>query len=226
MSRTSKVHTPKPFEVNDAQAIKTLIAEHPLATWINYSERGIVINHIPFVFHSNVGDQGVLRGHIAKANSVWHDLEEECLTAAVFQGPQTYISPSWYVSKAEHGKVVPTWNYMVVHVHGQQRFITDPKWILEQLNSLTDQQEKTHLQPWNVADAPETYTQRLLKGIVGVEITITKIDATWKTSQNKSKQDQQSVIRALQSVGSDQAKEMAIAIKTNGQKFKVLPNRN
>ena len=212
------MHTPKPFEVTDPEAIKSLIANYPLATWVNSGKRGLVINHVPFIYHSDALGQAVLRGHIAKANPVWKSINDGCLTAAVFQGPQSYISPSWYVSKLDHGKVVPTWNYMVVHVHGTQRVITDKEWLIEQVGSLTDKQEEQQAQPWKVTDAPERYTQKLLNAIVGIEIVITRTEATWKMSQNRSIQDQQGVISALEQTGTDQAKEMAKAIKSSNSK--------
>ena len=175
-------------------------------------EQGLEINHIPFVLDKSQGDFGVLRGHVGKANPVWQHLNAQRESIVVFQGPEAYITPSWYPSKQEHGKVVPTWNYVVVHAHGIAHTTTDETWLIEQLNLLTDQQELSQDEPWRVADAPQKYIDKMLNAIVGIEIPIDKLVGAWKASQNKSAADKSGVVTGLNTMGDASATKMASII--------------
>ena len=193
--------TPNIFKEDDLDVLHGLIRSHPLGTWITSQDDVLDVNHIPFVLDTTQGEYGVLRGHVNKANPVWKLLPTAKESIVTFQGAESYISPSWYPSKQEHGKVVPTWNYIVLHAHGIPHAISDRDWLYDQLNSLTNQFESGREQPWKVSDAPSDFTDRMLKGIVGIEIPISDIQGMWKSSQNKQKKDKEGVISGL---GSDE----------------------
>ncbi len=160
-------------------------------------------------------DDGIgLQGHIPRSNPLCNALAAGRPAVAIFQGPQAYVSPSWYPSKPKHGKVVPTWNYVVVHAHGVARVIEDEGWLLAHLNQLTRQQESGQRLPWQLADAPQEFTQRLLSNIVGIEIDITSLLGKWKVSQNKNQADQLGVIAGLRSRGMGDDLAMAALIQS------------
>src|SRR5690606_21881976 len=129
---------------------------------------------------------GTLEGHVARANPVWKSLADGVESIVLFQGADAYITPSWYPGKRTHGKVVPTWNYVVVHAHGTPRLIEDRAWLREHLELLTNEQEAGAEEPWRVSDPPQDYTEGLMGAIVGVEIPISKLVGKWKVSQNRS----------------------------------------
>ena len=189
--------TPNIFKEDDLDILHRLIRSHPLGTWVTSKDDVLDVNHIPFVLDVTQGKYGVLKGHVNKANPVWKTLPTKKDSIVTFQGAESYISPSWYPSKQEHGKVVPTWNYVVLHAHGIPRAITDRDWLYDQLNSLTDQHESGRDQPWKVSDAPSDFTDRMVKGIVGIEIPIGNLLGMWKTSQNKQQNDKEGVVKGL-----------------------------
>ncbi len=191
--------TPNIFKETDLDVLHGLIGSHPLGTWITSKDDALDVNHIPFVLDAADGEYGVLRGHVNRANPVWKLLPTSKESIVVFQGAESYISPSWYPSKKEHGKVVPTWNYIVLHAHGIPRAINDRDWLLEHLNSLTNQHESKQDQPWKVSDAPEEFTEKLVKAIVGIEIPISNLIGTWKASQNKQQHDKEGIVNGLNS---------------------------
>jgi transcriptional regulator len=162
------------------------------------AEGELIVNHIPFLLKTDDGDWGRLVGHVARANPVWKACNSHCSSVVIFHGPQSYISPSWYASKRDDPEVVPTWDYAVVHAHGQPRAIEDRDWLLELVTQLTEQHEGQRNLSWRVTDAPGDYIDRRLRAIVGVEIPITKLEGKWKVSQNRSEQDRQSVAASLQ----------------------------
>jgi transcriptional regulator len=207
------VHIPKLFAVNDNDTIYQLIKNFPLGIWINYVSSELQVDHIPFVLDVDSQGQVVLCAHINKANKIWQQIDTGSKTLVVFQGPQAYVSPSWYPSKSKHGKVVPTWNYMVVHAHGQQTITTDEKWLTQQLTALTKTQEVHQPEPWSIDDAPADYISKMVNSIVGIEITITKLEAMWKVSQNKNESDRQGVAAGLELTGSENAMLVAYAVK-------------
>jgi len=157
-------------------------------------------NVIPFSLHVEE-DGDVLRAHLAKANEQIAELRKGTPVLVVFQGLQGYVSPSWYPTKREHGKVVPTWNYVIVQAHGPSRVIDDPAWLLEQITELTSAQENGRAEPWDVSDAPDDYVKAQLKGIVGLEIPISRLEGKWKMSQNQPERNQRGVAAGLREDG-------------------------
>lgn len=190
------MYCPKHFEELRLEVLHQLMRAHPLATLVTLSPDGLDANHIPLVLIENEGDFGTLRGHVARANPIGKTPQAgEVL--AIFQGPQAYISPSWYPSKAETGKVVPTWNYAVVHAHGPLRVIEDAAWLRSQLEAMTHHMESQLRHPWQVGDAPADYIEKMMAAIVGIEIPITRLVGKWKVSQNQPEANRAGVVRGL-----------------------------
>lgn len=200
------MYLPKHNEVTDLQVLHRLIRAHPFATWVTLDEGRLVANHLPFLLETS-GERGTLVGHVARANPVWRSTGTPSLV--MFQGAQGYITPSWYPAKAEHGKVVPTWNYAVVHARGAARAIEDRDWLRRHVSRLVDVHETTEATPWKVSDAPEDYIEGLLKAIVGIEIPIDSLVGKWKVSQNRSLGDRRGVTRGLAARGGDASAAMA-----------------
>lgn len=196
-------------QLNDREAMISLMESHPLGAWVLHSQAGLVANHVPFFLDRARGPHGTLMGHVARANGVWRQLSQEAPSVVIFQGAQSYITPSWYPGKAEHGKVVPTWNYVVTHAHGTARLMEDPEWMLDMLNRLTDANESFSSQPWRVGDAPFGYIEKLMLGIVGIEITIDRLEGKLKASQDEDLADRHGTVKGLQSNHSDQSRAMA-----------------
>jgi len=207
------VYLPKHFEERDVGVLHALVRSHPLGTWVTQANGTLEVNHIPFLLEPGHGEFGRLVGHVARANPVWNAFSKEMASVVIFQGPEIYISPSWYPTKAATGKVVPTWNYAVVHAHGTQRAIEDKDWLLAHVSKLVDTHESTRAVPWAVSDAPPDYIQTMLKAIVGVEITITSLVGKWKTSQNRTHPDKLGTIAGLTERGDVNASEMAALVQ-------------
>jgi transcriptional regulator len=207
------MYLPNIFREDNLEILHSLIRAHPLATLITAGPGGLLANLVPFTVVAG-GDKGILRAHIAKANDQVDALSSGAETLVVFQGPEAYITPSWYVSKQEHGRVVPTWNYAVVQARGTPRTIDDPEWLRTQINDLTTTQEQKRSEPWNVSDAPEPFIVGQLKAIIGVEIPISAIEGKWKVSQNRSAADRNGVEKGLQAEGVSE--EMAKLVSERG----------
>jgi transcriptional regulator len=207
------MYVPKHFDESRAAVLHGLIDTHPLSTLITMSSVGINANHIPLHLIKNAGQHGTLQGHVARANPVWTDLIHEIEALVIFQGPHSYITPSWYPTKKEHGKVVPTWNYITVHAYGTLRVIDDPIWVKNQLEALTTQQEAGQIKPWSIADAPIEFTDKMINALIGIEIVITKLIGKWKVSQNQSAENQAGVVQGLESLGRTDAIELAAVAK-------------
>lgn len=208
------MYLPKHFEQTDAAAMARLLSAHPLATLVWQSAGGLTAEHLPLIFDHGAGDgeHGTLRGHVARANPVWHEAAGAPVMTA-FQGPQAYVTPSWYPMKADTGKVVPTWNYAVVHAHGLLRVIEDAAWLRALVGRLTDTHETPRAQRWQVDDAPADYIATMLKAIVGIEIPITRWQGKWKISQNRSAADRAGVADGLATLASDDAAAMARLVR-------------
>ena len=192
---------PPKFREDRLDKLHGLMRRNPFATLVTIGSDGIVANHIPFVLdteseHSH-GEFGCLRGHVALANPVWKECQPDSEVLIIFQGLDAYISPSWYPSKREHGKVVPTWNYMTVHASGKMKTITDAQWLKDQITALTHQHERDRPEPWAVSDAPSDFIDSQIKGIVGLEIDISKLVGKSKLSQNRSMADRAGVVEGL-----------------------------
>jgi transcriptional regulator len=197
------VYRPSHFEERDPAVLHALIRAHPLGAWVTTVDGALVVNHIPFLLRPDPGPCGTLVGHVARANDVWSRFAAAPESIVVFQGPGGYVTPSWYPAKREHGKVVPTWNYAVVHAHGTPRAIEDKDWLLALVTALTDMQESRESPPWRVTDAPEGYVRAMLGAIVGIEIPLRALVGKWKVSQNRSAADRAGVASGLAARGDD-----------------------
>ena len=194
------MYQPSAFREERLKTLHELIRSHPLATLITAGAGGLIANLVPFIL-ADTGGKGTLRAHIAKANDQVAALKAGAETLVVFHGPEAYITPSWYPSKKEHGRVVPTWNYAVVQVRGTPRVIDDAAWLRTQIDALTSTQENRRSEPWKVTDAPEAFIEGQLRAIIGIEIPILTIEGKWKVSQNRSAADREGVYEGLQEEG-------------------------
>jgi len=192
------MYCPDPFAETHPEILRALIQRYPLATLVSVGVNGLEANHIPLYLVPGEGPQPVLQGHVARANPLWREVLSNSEVLAIFQGPQHYISPSWYATKAETGKVVPTWNYAVVHAHGPLHVRDDPAWVRQQMVALTAQQENGFTMPWQVDDAPRDFTERLIQQVVGIEIPISRWMGKWKVSQNQPVGNRDSVVAHLE----------------------------
>ena len=187
------MYLPKHFEQNDLQALQALMREHPLATLVSRGDEGLTADHVPLEYDPA---SNTLRGHVARANPLWRHAAGQPVLA-VFCGPQAYISPSLYPSKAEHHKVVPTWNYAVVHAHGLLQVVEQAPWLHDLVSRLTGHHEAQRTPPWAVSDAPDDFVQQMLRAIVGIEIPVGKLVGKWKISQNRAEPDRLGVAAGL-----------------------------
>lgn len=203
------MHVPSHFEQPSVEAMQALIAANPFATLITLGAEGLCGNHIPMELRKEPQPYGTLVGHVARANPVWRELANSSEALVIFQGVNTYITPSWYPSKKETGMVVPTWNYVVVHAHGNLRVIDDPQWIKAHVDNLTHYQEASFSHPWAVSDAPGEYIQKLIGNVVGIEMPITRLVGKWKVSQNRPEPDRAGVVEGLREIGTAAALQMA-----------------
>jgi transcriptional regulator len=191
------MYRPRAFREDRIDVLHALIRSHPLATLVTVGPEGLEANLLPFIVATDRGEKGVLRAHLARANDQVASLREAHEAMVIFQGPEAYITPSWYASKSEHGKVVPTWNYVVVLAWGRPHVIDDAEWLRVQIDELTRAQERARPEPWNVTDAPEEFIAGQVLSIIGLEIPIARIEGKWKTSQNRTIADQESVAKGL-----------------------------
>jgi len=206
------MYTPSHFEQPNRENLHELIRSRPLATLVTIDSQGINANHIPLHLSTDPEPFGTLRGHVARANPIWRDLDTSIDVLAIFHGPEAYISPSWYATKQVTGKVVPTWNYTVVHAYGSLRVIDDAAWKRTQLEALTNHNEAAFPEPWAIDDAPFDFTEKLLDAIVGIEMVITRLAGKWKVSQNQPPENQDSVIQGLNTSSQREAAAMAALI--------------
>ncbi|HEY3443762.1 MAG TPA: FMN-binding negative transcriptional regulator [Paludibaculum sp.] len=207
------MYNPAYFQESRPDILAGAIAAHPLATLVTSGAAGLQASHIPLLYTPGESTPGTLRGHMARANPHWRDAVPPCEALAIFSGPQHYISPNWYPSKHEDGKVVPTWNYVVVHAHGTLSIRDDPQWLLANVSALTDHHEDASPTPWRVSDAPPAYIEGLLKAIVGIELTITRWEGKWKLSQNRSTPDRAAVAAGLAALADLEAGKLAKFVK-------------
>jgi transcriptional regulator len=207
------MYLPKHFEESDPQVLHALIRAHPLGTWVTMHAGELLANHVPFLLDPARGEHGTLVGHVARANPVWQSFSATVPSLVVFQGVESYVTPSWYPSKHQHGKAVPTWNYAVVHARGIPRAIEDKAWLLDLVTRLTDTHEAAMALPWKVTDAPPDFVDRQLEAIVGIEIPITRLTGKWKVSQNRPAADRLGVVAGLLGRGDAAAEAMAALVK-------------
>jgi transcriptional regulator len=199
------MYLPSHFEEKRADVLHDFVRAHPLGLMVTPTDTsGLLANSIPFILDVDpAGGPGILRGHVARANPVWREARGDVESLVAFQGPQAYVSPSFYPSKVEHGKAVPTWNYVMVQARGSFRAIDDVSWLRAFVTRLTERHESLRAAPWAVSDAPEDYLATMLRAIVGVEIALTSLVGKWKASQNRSAADREGVARGLQDAGLD-----------------------
>ena len=195
------MYIPRFNEQHDPAALRKLIHSRPFATWSTLVGGEIVVNHVPFLLDESRGVYGTLVGHVARANPVWKGLPATLESVVAFQGDDAYITPGWYPGKQEHGKVVPTWNYLTVHARGIACCIEDRDWLLAHVSALTDSQEADQDMPWRVDDAPDDYIETMLRAIVGIEIPISSLKGKWKLGQNRSDADQLGMLDGLRGGG-------------------------
>lgn len=192
------MYTPRSFELTDLSSQHAVIHNYPLGTLVVQGNDGLCATHLPFLLDATSHPLGLLQAHVAKSNAEFSSLLDETPILAIFQGPHAYISPSWYPTKVSTGgKAVPTWNYVSVHVHGTLSIKSGPEWLLAHLEQQTSRYEQGRPDPWSINDAPADYMKTMLDHIVGLEITITRIEAKEKLSQNRPGIDQQGVIQGL-----------------------------
>jgi transcriptional regulator len=191
------IYNPPAFRETDLPALHAQIQGTGFATLITVGADGPIVSHLPMLLDPKVGAFGTLTGHVARANPQWKDSDFGKPAIAMFMGPDAYVSPTWYPSKAEHGKAVPTWNYSAIYARGTIKTFDDPGELRAHVTALTEHFERAMPKPWQVSDAPEDYLQRQFKGIVGLRFTIDTIEGKAKLSQNRTKADLDSVAAAL-----------------------------
>jgi transcriptional regulator len=197
------MYLPVHFAEPRVEVLHEAIRTAGLVTLVTSGAHGLDASHVPMLLDREPGPLDRLLGHVARANPLWHTTPSDSPALAIFLGPDAYVTPSWYPSKGETGRGVPTWNYLAIHAHGTVRFFQDRERLLDLVTRLTDRQEQARPRPWKVSDAPEEYVDGLLKGIVGVEMTITRIEGKWKASQNRSSTDRRGVAQGLRGKGEE-----------------------
>ncbi len=207
------MYIPQHFSEPRVDVLHQLIRARPLSTLVTLSSSGLNANHIPLHLSEQPSPFGTLRGHVARVNPIWNDIAQDVEVLAIFHGPDAYITPSWYPTKAETGKAVPTWNYAVAHAYGTFRIIDDASWLRAHLEMLTTHNEAPFAEPWHMDDAPADFTEKLIGAIVGIEIGITRLSGKWKVSQNQPAENQAGVVRGLCASGDIKATEMAALIE-------------
>jgi len=210
------MYLPKHFEETRIDVLHGLIRAHPLGALVTLTSGGLDANHIPFEVDPSPAPLGTLRGHVARANPVWREFSRDLDTLVIFQGPGTYVSPAWYPTKRQTAKVVPTWNYAVVHAHGALTVIEDRAWLRDFVTGLTDRHEAARPDPWRVTDAPADYIEAQLGAIVGLELRVTRLVGKWKMSQNRPAQDRAGVVDGLQREGGEAGRAIADLVRGAG----------
>jgi transcriptional regulator len=202
------------FQVHDDATLLSLVRAQPLATLVVAHGGALHANHVPLYLDPTPrtdAPHGVLVGHVARANAVWALLPQQAV--AVFHGPQAYVSPSWYPSKAVDGKHVPTWNYATVHAHGRLSAFDDPARLRAVLHTLSEQHEAHRPDPWRIEDAPPDYIDKMLRAIVGIELVVERWEGIWKVSQNRADTDRAGVVQGLLAEGTPAAQAMAALVR-------------
>jgi len=194
------MYSPPQFEENDEAVLRALIEAHPLGLLISTAGSEATANPVPFLVSIRDGAT-VLRAHLSKANPQWRQIRDGANVLVVFQGADSYVTPSWYASKTEHGKVVPTWNYAMVQARGSATVHEGADWLGPQVSELTDRHEAKRPEAWKVTDAPEAFVAAQLRGIVGIEIAVTELTGKWKVSQNRPEADRRGVQAGLAAEG-------------------------
>ena len=203
------MYLPSAFRQDDLAELHAQMQASPFALLTSAGAAGVQASHLPLLLAPDEGEFGTLYGHFARANPHWRDLQDGAEALAVFSGPDAYISPGWYPAKAEHGKVVPTWNYIAVHARGPVELIEEPERLLQIVSRLSDQHESGRERPWAVSDAPREYIDSMLRAIVGFALPIRRLEGKWKLGQNRSAADQAGVRDGLAASPSPGDRELA-----------------
>jgi transcriptional regulator len=207
------MYVPSHFEETRIETLHSLIQAYPLGTLVTLTAQGLEASHIPFEIDPAPAPFGTLRCHVARVNSIWKDFSRDIQALAVFHGVDAYISPSWYPTKYDSGKVVPTWNYAVVHAYGPLQVIEDRQWLRQFVERLTSRHESGRSNPWKVSDAPADYIDQLLGTIVGIEMPIARLIGKWKVSQNRPARDQAGAVEGLLELDTEESRLMADLIR-------------
>lgn len=202
------MYLPAQFKESRPDILQQAIAAADLAILVTMTDQGMEASHIPLLYDpqpaaDGSAPHGTLYGHLARANGQWQRFQPDVEALAIFQGPDAYITPSWYETKRETGKVVPTWNYVAVHAYGRLRIFDDAPGLLDLVTRLTNRHESRRTVPWAVSDAPRDYIEAMLKGIVGLALPVARLEGKWKMSQNRSAPDQRGVVEGLRAEGKD-----------------------
>ena len=212
------MYIPRLYAEERRDELAAFIEAHPLGALVTADASGqLFATHLPLVFDPGAGEHGILEGHVARANPHHRIADSDAKTLVIFTGPNAYVTPSWYPEKAAHGRVVPTWNYVAVHAYGTLRFIDDPTWLKAHLHRLTDRNESTRVRhadgmPWRVDDAPPEFIAQQMKAIVGVQITVTRLEGKWKMSQNRSPETIEAVVAGLGASNSAMDREVSAIV--------------
>jgi transcriptional regulator len=207
------MYVPSQFAETRTEVLHAFVRDHPFSTLVTQTADGLEANHLPLELDPSPAPLGTLRGHVARANPLWRTFSPGVDALAIFQGPDRYITPAWYASKRETGKVVPTWNYAVVHAYGPLRVVDDPAWLRALVERLTVRHEAGRPEPWRVTDAPDEFVAAMIRSIVGLEIPIARLVGKWKVSQNRSAADRHGVVRGLAALGDPEAAAMAELVR-------------
>lgn len=208
------MYVPPAFRQTDLPALHREIGNCRLATLVSHGEDGLQASHLPLLLRPEEGRYGTLYGHLARANPHWQVLAEGTEALVMFKGPDAYVSPSWYPAKAEHGKVVPTWNYIAVHAYGRAEVFDDAERLRSLLAGLTERHEGPRPQPWAVDDAPQDYIAGMLRAVVGFALPIERLEGKWKLGQNRSEADRRGVHDGL--ANSTDPRDRDLAQRMNG----------
>jgi len=209
------MYVPSAFREDDLATLHVQIEQTPLAMLVSQGDKGLQASHLPLLLTRTEGERGTLHGHFARANPQWRSLADGTEVLVIFPGPEAYVSPSYYPSKTEHGKQVPTWNYIAVHAYGRAEVYDEPERLRQLVSRLSDRHEQGRAQPWSVDDAPAEYLDTMLRAIVGFALPIERIEGKWKLSQNKDERDSSGVRASL--AASPHTNEQALA-----QRMKAL----
>lgn len=203
------MYCPTAFRQDDLTALHAQIRASGLALLSSAGQQGLQASHLPLLLAAGEGEFGTLYGHFARANPHWRDLAGGAEVLAVFSGPDAYVHPGWYPAKAEHGKMVPTWNYIAVHAWGQAEVFDEPERMLQLVSRLSDQHEQGRPKPWAVSDAPRDYIDAMLRAIVGFALPIRRIEGQWKLSQNRTPSDRAGVRNGMAASANPRDRELA-----------------
>src|SRR5712691_8271994 len=211
------MYVPEHYRVADRAEMHALMRARPFATLVSAGTSGLVATHLPTVLKAGEGGADTIECHFARANGHWKDFAGGLDALMIFQGAEGYIRPAWYPSKGQHGKVVPTWNYATVHAYGRAQTMDDRAWLERHVSELTDQQEHGQHAPWATSDAPSTYIEKMLRGIVGIRFEIDRLEGKWKMSQNREAADRVGTASGLRARGQGDDAEVADLVERFAQ---------